>query len=451
MPVLRWLTLVLLLLLLVPAGVSAQSIVNPKQTYTYEQMERDLAALEARYPDIVQVQNIGTTAYGRNIYAVGLGKGLSTSYINGSNHAREWITTNLTMEMIDVYAEDYASSGGLNMKAILDHHTMWFVPMMNPDGVTLQQRGLSAFPSSAHASLIRMNGGSRDFTRWKANARGVDLNRQFDAGWYQIRNNPGSPAHENYPGTAPHTEKEVQAVVAFTEKIDPQMAVSYHSSGEILFWNYNQRGYQLSRDRQHASWISNATGYRLMGGHSSYSGGGYTDWFIDRFKRPAFTPEVSPYVGARHVPVSYFDRIWNQNRQVGKYIAQRSHDMYRNKLRASMRDGTLIINGTTYTADPGAVILDGRTYVPVRGVLEQLGASVGWDQESRTALIRSGSTEIALPLYQREAIVNGTARALDAPVQTLNGRTMVPLRFVSETIGARVTWEQATRTVRVIQ
>lgn len=59
---------------------------------------------------------------------------------------------------------------------------MWFVPMVNPDGVTLQQEELKAFPISLHASLLEMNEGSKNFKRWKANAKGIDLNRQYKAG-----------------------------------------------------------------------------------------------------------------------------------------------------------------------------------------------------------------------------------------------------------------------------
>src|SRR5690606_4848826 len=138
---------------------------------------------------------VGKSEYGRDIYAVSLGKGEATSFINGSHHAREWLTTNLNMNMIDEYASAYRKNNsidGFNVRRILNDTTIWFIPMVNPDGVILQQEGLQAYPKSMHNSLIAMNKGSRNFTRWKANIKGIDLNRQYDAGWSTIRNSPSA-------------------------------------------------------------------------------------------------------------------------------------------------------------------------------------------------------------------------------------------------------------------
>ena len=162
---------------------SARSyVVNPNQTYTYTKMVKDINKLEKAYPDLINVKIVGKSEYGRNIYAVSLGKGESTVSINGSHHAREWITTNVNMNMIDKYANAYqknANIDGYNTKNILNHTTIWFIPMVNPDGVTLQQTGLKYFPQKEHAKLIKKNNGRKDFKRWKANAKGVDLNRQI--------------------------------------------------------------------------------------------------------------------------------------------------------------------------------------------------------------------------------------------------------------------------------
>src|SRR5699024_10211609 len=97
-----------------------------------------------------------------------LGNGKATTFINGSLHAREWISTNLNMYMLENYAKAYTTNRniqGYNARKILNDTTIWFMPMVNPDGVTLQQRGLGAFPKKDHASIIRMNGGSNNFKR----------------------------------------------------------------------------------------------------------------------------------------------------------------------------------------------------------------------------------------------------------------------------------------------
>ncbi|WP_082153745.1 M14 family metallocarboxypeptidase [Bacillus sp. LL01] len=332
-----FLGVVMLYILFIPQNASA-SIVNPHQEYTYAQMERDIQRLAQTYPDLIKYEVIGKSEYGRNIYAVALGNGHSTVFINGSHHAREWLSTNLNMHMIEQYAQGYRSNrsydnGRYPIRSILDNTTIWFVPMVNPDGVELQQKGLSAFPSSSHSGLITMNNGSLNFKRWKANAKGVDLNRQYDALWATIRNDPGRPHFENYKGTSPHSASETKAMVNFTRRIDPEIAVNYHSSGEILFWNFLQTGARYERDLRIARQISSLTSYPLIYAGSNPSGGGMTDWFINDFHRPAFTPELGRYVGPTNLPISEFNRIWVQNRYVGLYVAQESHKLYQGRAR----------------------------------------------------------------------------------------------------------------------
>ena len=240
---------------------SAKSYVNPNQTYTYTDMKKDIKELEKAYPGLVKSEVIGKSEYGRNIYAVSVGKGQSTIFINGAHHAREWITTNLNMNMIDKYAAAYKSGSkikGYNVKKHLTNTTIWFVPMVNPDGVTLQQSGLKNFPKKDHAKLIKMNGGSKNFKRWKANGKGVDLNRQYSPNW-SILGGPSGPYYKNYNGPKVAAASETQAILGFTEKINPEMAVAYHTSGQIIFWKYQQTGKRYTEEGKYASKISKIT------------------------------------------------------------------------------------------------------------------------------------------------------------------------------------------------
>lgn len=95
-------------------------------------------------------------------------------------------------------------------------------------------------------------------------------------------------------------------------------------------------------------------------------------------------------------------------------------------------------------------IVNGTTFVPIRFVSEALGAdNVSWDHGSKTAVIRSGGTEIKLPIGQDCAYVNGQYETIREGVSLSNNRTFVPLRFVSETLGANVSWDQSTYTVSI--
>lgn len=102
---------------------------------------------------------------------------------------------------------------------------------------------------------------------------------------------------------------------------------------------------------------------------------------------------------------------------------------------------TIAVNGTPIIFDQTPYIAHGRTMVPVRFVSEALGAQVTWDSQTRTVRITSDQV-IELKVGSAEGKKNGYEIVLDAPAEITGGRTMVPLRFVSEALGAQVSWQQ---------
>lgn len=93
--------------------------------------------------------------------------------------------------------------------------------------------------------------------------------------------------------------------------------------------------------------------------------------------------------------------------------------------------------------------LDGRVMVPLRGVLEKMGATVDWDAGSQTVRAAKGDMELELPIGSRTARINNRSVRLDVPAMTMAGSTMVPLRFVSEALGADVAWSGRSQTVMI--
>lgn len=113
---------------------------------------------------------------------------------------------------------------------------------------------------------------------------------------------------------------------------------------------------------------------------------------------------------------------------------------------ANGEDITISVNGTTVKFDQAPYIAHGRTMVPVRFVSEALGAQVSWDSLNKTVKITSDKV-IELKIGSAEAKKDGNSISLDAPAEITGGRTMVPLRFVSEALGAQVSWHQGNRSV----
>lgn len=94
-------------------------------------------------------------------------------------------------------------------------------------------------------------------------------------------------------------------------------------------------------------------------------------------------------------------------------------------------------------------IIDGRTMIPIRLLFETMGASVSWDDTTKTARIRNGGTEIEITADSETAIVNGEEKTMDVGARIIDGRTLVPLRFLSEALGYTVTWNDEYRLVTV--
>ncbi|MGE0492058.1 MAG: stalk domain-containing protein [Vulcanimicrobiota bacterium] len=107
------------------------------------------------------------------------------------------------------------------------------------------------------------------------------------------------------------------------------------------------------------------------------------------------------------------------------------------------------LDGRMLSFDQPPAMIDGRLMVPLRGIFEALAAEVLYDGPTRTIKATKGSTVVELTLGSQAAKVNGNNVYLDVPAGTLGGRTMVPLRFVSEALGAEVKWDGLTKTVRI--
>ncbi len=108
---------------------------------------------------------------------------------------------------------------------------------------------------------------------------------------------------------------------------------------------------------------------------------------------------------------------------------------------------TINLNGKYINFDQSPIIQNGRTLVPVRAIFENLGMEVSWDSQTSEVKGFNDSFNIKMNIDQDRAYVNGLEYLLDSPPKILNGRTLVPVRFISESIGKVVSWNNETRTV----
>jgi len=107
----------------------------------------------------------------------------------------------------------------------------------------------------------------------------------------------------------------------------------------------------------------------------------------------------------------------------------------------------VMVNNTPVTFDSPPIIENGRTLVPMRFIFEALGAEVSWNGETQTAIGVRGDTTVSVPIGETTAYINEEAKMLDVPAKIVEGRTLVPARFVAESFGCDVRWQQKTQTV----
>lgn len=286
-----------------------------EKSYSYEKMLNDAQTLEVLYPEIIKVDSIGESEWGNNIPCIYLGKGKESILLIGTHHAREWITTQFLMELVKEYAAGYEKEEqiGEYSAKLLDDISLVIVPMLNPDGVMIQQNGLQGHSIIKQLKLWRMNHFSRDFKRWKANGLGIDLNRQYPADWGALKKWPAWSSYKQYRGKEPIQAKEVKEVVSFTQQLKPILSLTYHTSGQEVYWYYQTPKENIVRDYVLAKQIGKMTGYELGLPESDAVGGGYTDWFITTFQRPAFTIEMCELVKETNPPNSCLHDEYNRN------------------------------------------------------------------------------------------------------------------------------------------
>ncbi|MDN4606622.1 M14 family metallopeptidase [Sporosarcina highlanderae] len=285
-------------------------LVNGKQTYSYAMMLTDLRRLQSVYPFLLNT-SIGNSVLGRNIPEIRLGTGSKRVHYNASFHANEWITTPVVMTFLNDYLlalTNQTPIRGLSMFPLYQQSTLSIVPMVNPDGVTLVQQG-PPDTEPWRTRVVQWNNGSTDFSGWKANIRGVDLNDQFPALWELDRQQPRNrktPGPRDYSGERPLSEPEAIAMADLTRERDFAWVLAFHTQGKVIYWGF--QGLEPPESETMVNEFSRVSGYEPIQSIESYAG--YKDWFIQDWRRPGFTVELGS--GINPLPISRFDEIYEE-------------------------------------------------------------------------------------------------------------------------------------------
>ena len=260
----------------------------------------------------VRLFRAGRSALGREIPAIGIGNLKNAVLFVGGTHAQEWLTSSLLVRFAEEFAAAYASGGELaeiSLSSVMAGRGLVIVPLLNPDGVEIALHG----PVSAGKlrGLVEEIQKKHPNQRWQANARGVDLNHNFDAGWKKLRAMEiaagiTGPSPTRYGGPCPHSEPETLSLVHLTAAFDPRRLYSFHSQGEEIFWEYQD--IPVPQGKLIAQTLSALSGYRLVQNGGLASHGGLKDWYIETFRRPGFTIEIGK--GENPLPIEDLEPVY---------------------------------------------------------------------------------------------------------------------------------------------
>jgi len=294
------------------------SIVNTTVPITSDACDRMIKEIVATYP-FCRTELLSATAFARPIRTLVIGNGPRKVLYTAAHHANEWITALILLKFGEDYAAAIQSGGeifGRDAKTLSEIATVYMIPMVDPDGVDLVVGAIA--PDSLQYDLAKRlaeNYPAIPFPAgWKANLLGTDLNLQYPAGWLQAREIKFSqgftrPGPRDYVGRAPLNQFESKALAGYTEVLDPELVLAYHTQGGEIYWQFG--GIEVPGARELGEEFARVSGYTLT--NAAYESGfaGYKDWFIQQFRKPGYTIEAGR--GENPLPITQFDEIYRDN------------------------------------------------------------------------------------------------------------------------------------------
>lgn len=265
---------------------------------TNEKLEKFLFAQRAHF----EVDVFGKSVFGQKLYYAKkiCDKNLPWVLIVGGMHAREHLSTNFVCHLMK------------KCKRKKFPFNLCFVPLCNPDGAQLCTFGTKGLPPCLREKLQEINGG-KDFSLYKANANGVDLNNNWDANWQTQFSDKTGPSSQGFYGFAPMTEPEVLALAKLTEFLQPTLAISFHLKGEEIYFDFFQDEKRFLRDQKIAQIFASSNGYDIKPTQNN-SSGGFKDWCVQKLKIPALTIELGNDKFCHPFPKSQLCQICRKNK-----------------------------------------------------------------------------------------------------------------------------------------
>jgi len=284
---------------------------------SFQSMSERLSAAAGRTA-LFQMFSAGKSVLGRPLWYLFAGEPSAPPvFLVGCTHGSEWLTAMLLTLFADFLADAVENQGeiaGIRVETLFHGRSLLLMPCLNPDGMEISLHG----PGTAgeYSRQVKYMMDEYPGQVWQANARGVDLNHNFPAGWeilreLEIQNGILGPGPTRYGGSYPFSEPETQAVQKLCSQYPVRQVLSFHSQGEEIYWRYGSR--TPGRGLMIARLFSASSGYQVCDPSGTASHGGLKDWFIQETGKPGFTLEIGR--GKNPLPIEQLPGIWEKLRE----------------------------------------------------------------------------------------------------------------------------------------
>lgn len=307
-------------------SVNKTEIVSYTTRPTYASVQKEIYALQQAYPELICVSSIGTSVQGRDLTVMKVGKGVAKGCIVAGIHAREMITVSYTMRFVEEICAAYTSESGkfgvYDAVNLLDSYTLYIVPLSNPDGLEIIS-GRATPNVTITYRKDKVTGKMMDISDYKANANGVNLNKNFPLLWSQIKEQYKTPGAEGNKGSSAASEPETKALMGLCNDNDFMWMTSMHVRGDCVYWS-DTTNPSVGASSALVQKLKTQCGFYVCPTSDEVDGygGGFENWFRETFNRPGFCVELMP-LDIKVTPLSnsnhtYFDTTvrWDKTYRV---------------------------------------------------------------------------------------------------------------------------------------
>lgn len=294
----------------------------PKRADITDYIDDSLKKISQKYKN-TKLFSFGKSVLKRDLLCLKIGKGKKSIILVGAHHAMEYMTSFVLLEFAEKFldaAENGKEMGFFSKEEFLEMYEkkcIYIIPALNPDGIDIERGNIKK--GAMYDALLKMNKGSHDFSHWQANAAGVDLNHNYNAGFDKSKMlekeyGVSVPGPTRFAGEAPESEPESMALADLTRalKFSLSSVIALHTQGEEIYYDYN--GKSSCRSKLMAECFAALSGYKVSRPDGIASYGGYKDWVIDSLGIPAFTIECGK--GENPLPDSDLESVYKKTEPI---------------------------------------------------------------------------------------------------------------------------------------